>query len=112
MSDDLSGAAGANNGEGEFDEKSLPNFGEIDVNNATPEQVGSVVKAAQTLLGQTKHWRGKAIDKTTGKSFAELLAEAQKNGVKPPTPQSSNPGAENDDMNPRLTKLELSEEKR
>lgn len=44
----------------DFDESKYPKFSEIDPANATPEQVTELVKAGQTLLGQTKHWHGKA----------------------------------------------------
>lgn len=44
----------------ELDESKYPKFSEIDPAKATPEQIAELVKAGQTLLGQTKHWSKKA----------------------------------------------------
>lgn len=49
-------ADGQNDAAMEFDESKFPKFSEIDPANTTPEQVAELVKAGQTLLGQTKHW--------------------------------------------------------
>jgi len=96
----------------EFDESKLPKFSEVDASNATPEQVAELVKAGQTLLGLTKHYRGKAVDPTSGRPYAELLEEAKKTTPSTPTPPATPPGAQDDDLKPRLAKLETAEEKR
>lgn len=111
MSNDTNGEAGANSGQ-ELDESKLPKFNELDPNNLTPEQATELIKAGQTLLGQTKHWSGKA--KTHEQKIAEMqtaLDEAKKNPPKgnDPAPQ---PRAGDDEVSQRIGKLELSEEKR
>jgi hypothetical protein len=104
--------AGGQSSAPEFDESKLPKFSEIDPQNATPEQVAELVKAGQTLLGQTKHYRGKAIDPETGRPFAELLEEAKKPKPSTPTPPANNPGAGDDDLRTSVKRLETAEEKR
>lgn len=53
-------ADGQNDAAMEFDESKFPKFSEIDPATATQEQIAELVKAGQTLLGQTKHWSKKA----------------------------------------------------
>lgn len=113
MSEDITPKAGDGNiPANELDESKLPKFSEIDPNSATPEQVAELVKAGQTLLGLQNHWRGKAIDKTTGKPYADLYAEAKSKAAPaaPVTPPAPIPTASDADV--RLKKLEVTEEKR
>lgn len=53
-------ADGTNDAGMEFDESKYPKFSDIKPEEATPEQITELVKAGQTLLGQTKHWSAKA----------------------------------------------------
>lgn len=96
----------------EFDESKFPKFSEIDPQNATPEQVAELVKAGQTLLGQTKHYRGKAVDPETGRPYAELLEEAKKPKPSTPTPPATPPGEKDEDLRTSVKRLETAEEKR
>lgn len=106
MSDDNNGAAGANSGM-ELDESKLPKFSEIDENNATPEQVKELKESAQTLLGKTKHWSGKA------KTLATELEEAKKNPPKgTQNPSAPAPEAPDVDLRNKVNDLVLEKEKR
>lgn len=107
MSDDNNGAPGANSGEMELDESKLPKFSDIDENNATPEQVKALKESAQTLLGKTKHWSGKA------KTLTAELEEAKKNPPKgTQTPLAPTPGADDVDLRRDVNDLKLEKEKR
>lgn len=82
---------------------------DFDPANATPEQVAALAKNAKTLQAQKKHWRGKAIDPTTGKPYSELHAEAL---TKITTAPKENAGGNQPKAEDRLSRLEQSEEKR
>lgn len=64
--------------------------------------------AISTLSAQKKHWREKAVDPETGKSYKDLLAEARK----PTPPPNPPPTADLDGVKESIGKLEKSEEKR
>lgn len=92
-----------------IDDSKLPKFSEIDPATATPEVVAEVVQAAQTLLGQRKHWHAKAIDPETKKPFSEIVTELKKKPPQdtPPRSPSADPA-----IDERLSRVEQAEEKR
>ena len=49
-------------------------------------------KALETTLAQKKHWRSKAIDPTSGKSYKELFEEMKNSAQKPPAQTTTNGG--------------------
>lgn len=97
MSNDFDPTVVNNGMETDFNEANLPRFADIDPESATPEQVSEVVKAAQTLLAQQRHWKQKA-----------LSLQAPKPAPAPTQPQRDVP----DDLTDTVKKLELAEEKR
>lgn len=82
-------------------------FKEFDPAKATPEQVAKLVTTARTALAQKSHWRGKAIDPTSKKSYAELLADARKGTITPPKETTTDKT-----VTETLERLSLSDEKR
>ena len=46
---------------------------EFDPSTATPEQVQKLIKTSQTALAQKKHWRGKATDPESGKTYSDSI---------------------------------------
>lgn len=74
----------------------IPNFRDIDPETATPEQIEQLKNAGQTLLGQLNHWK-------------TVAQKARQNPVTP-TPQIHK--EVEPELDSRLKKLEVSEQKR
>ena len=92
----------------EFD-VSLLEKAKTDPTSLTPDEVKAITENAQTQHALVEHWRGKAKDPKTGKTFADLFAEASKSHSQP----NPNPPAEGtDETVTRLAALEAAEEKR
>jgi hypothetical protein len=92
-----------------------------DFDPTDPEQAAAAHKAAETLFHQKKHFRDKAIDPQTGKSYRSLLAEerAAKAGDQgqnnQSNPQKQNPSEKDEDLEKvkgDVSGLKLLEEKR
>lgn len=87
----------------------------VNTDEPTPDEVQRLQKTAQTALAQKDHWRKRAIDPVTGKSYKELLDEAKAKPaeVQPQQPSKPTTTTEGDDeLKKRLTNLETLEEKR
>lgn len=102
--DNATAPAGGQPSEPEFIKSDFPKFSDIDINNATPEQVDALVKANQKLFGLTEHYSDKA----------KKLSEKPKETTPAPTttPQPPAPGAVDDDIRTSVKRLEMVEEKR
>lgn len=69
------------------------------------ETIKQLTQTAKTALAQKKHWRGKAIDPSTGKPYKELVGQRKQDNANDTTGQPS-------ELDKRVAGLEQVEEKR
>lgn len=78
--------------------------------SATPEQVKALKLGVQTLSAQKKHWRDKAVDPDSKKTWAEIAKERAAARVDQPKPQDS--AAPSPELQKTVDTLVQSEQKR
>lgn len=79
-----------------------------DPTKATPDEVAALLKSAKTLSAQKGHWRKKAVEPTSGKTYAELYTDAQKKITPEPKPSTGDIA----EVKTTVDRLAKSEEKR
>lgn len=84
----------------------------IDSSEATPEQFAEMQKIAKSSFEQKSHWKGKAVDPKTGKSWRSIVTDAKTDEPNKVNEQQKSADKLDDDAKQRIDKLELSEEKR
>lgn len=79
---------------------------QTDPTSVTPEEAKLISENSKALFAQKNHWKEKATDPETGKSFKDLLSEKKDEPIKPQPTEGLN------EIKEDVGKLKQSEEKR